>query len=311
VRIFASIFADFSHSLRQLRRAPGFAITVIATLATGIGASSAMFTVVDRVLLRPLPYHAAAQLVEIREASKKGPSMFGAPFLDIEQWRERSHSLQAIAFHTYDKPTSFLEGNSGPVQVNTPRVSTNLFATLGVEPAMGRDFNDSTEESGRKRDTKTAVLSDAVWRDGFGADSHILGKVIKLNGDSYTVVGVMPRGFQFPFNPEKPQIWVPIELGQSDKSRIKNATPEYRIIARLRNGASVDAAKAELKVIQAEVVKQYTDPQARENVTSVDVRAYDDSVVEGNVREALLALLAAAGVLWLIACVNVTNLMRA
>jgi len=109
LRILVSIFADFSHSLRQLRRAPGFAITVIATLATVIGVSAAMFTVVDRWLLRPLPYHASGQLVEIKEAGKTGPSMFGAQFLDIEQWRERSHSLQGIAFHTYDKPTSFLE----------------------------------------------------------------------------------------------------------------------------------------------------------------------------------------------------------
>ncbi|PYV78774.1 MAG: hypothetical protein DMG93_21900 [Acidobacteria bacterium] len=106
-----SIFADFSYSLRQLMRAPGFASTVIATLATGIGVSAAMFTVVDRGLLRPLPYRAPAQLVEIKEAGKKGPSMFGAAFLDIQQWRERSHSLQNIAFHTNDKPTSFLEGN--------------------------------------------------------------------------------------------------------------------------------------------------------------------------------------------------------
>ena len=176
---------------------------------------------------------------------------------------------------------------------------------------MGRGFQDSNEEFARNGDTEMAVLSDAVWRDGFGADSNILGKVIKLNGNPYTVIGVMPRGFQFPFNPEKPQIWIPIELGESDKSRIKNATPEYRIIARVRNGFSIHAAKAELAVLQAEVAEQYTDPRARENVTSVEVRAYSESVVEGNVRSALLALLAAAGVLWLIACVNVTSLMLA
>ena len=181
--------------------------------------------------------------------------------------------------------------------MNTPKVSANLFATLGVEPAMGRGFQDSNEEFARNGDTEMAVLSDAVWRDGFGADSNILGKVIKLNGNPYTVIGVMPRGFQFPFNPEKPQIWIPIELGESDKSRIKNATPEYRIIARVRNGFSIHAAKAELAVLQAEVAEQYTDPRARENVTSVEVRAYSESVVEGNVRSALLALLAAAGVL--------------
>src|SRR6058998_1487845 len=109
-RILESISADISYALRQVRISPGFAITVIMTLATGIAASMAMFTVVDHVLLRPLPYDNAGQLVEIKEAGKKGPLMFGGTFPDIQQWRERSRTLQAIAFHTYDKPTSFLEG---------------------------------------------------------------------------------------------------------------------------------------------------------------------------------------------------------
>ena len=310
--IIESISADISYALRQIRKSSGFAITVMMTLAIGIAASMAMFTVVDHVLLRPLPYANARELVEIKEAGIKGPLMFGGTFLDIQQWRERSRTLQAIAFHTYDKPTSFLEGNAGPVQVNTPKVSTNLFATLGVKPAMGRGFDDSNgDEFARNSDAKTAVLSDAVWRDGFGADPDIVGKVLRVNGNSYTVIGVMPRGFQFPFNPEKPQIWIPIELGESDKARIKNATPEYRIIARLKAGAGIAAAEAELRVIQADVAKQYTDPYAREDVTSVELRGYSDSVVEGNVREALLALLAASSVLWLIACVNVTSLLLA
>jgi predicted permease len=310
--IVESISADISYALRQIRKSPGFAITVIMTLATGIAASMAMFTIVDHVLLRPLPYDNAAQLVEIKEAGIKGPLIFGGTFPDIQEWRERSRTLQAIAFHTYDKPTSFLEGNAGPVQVNTPKVSTNLFATLGVKPAMGRGFDDSNaDEFARNSDAKTAVLSDAVWRDGFGTDPNILGKVLRLNGNSYTVIGVMPRGFQFPFNPEKPQIWIPIELGESDKVRIKNATPEYRIIARLKDGLGIDSAAAELRVIQAEVAKQYTDPYAREDVTSVELRGYGDSVVEGNVREALLAMLAASSMLWLIACVNVTSLLLA
>ena len=311
-RILESISADISYALRQVRISPGFAITVIMTLATGIAASMAMFTVVDHVLLRPLPYDNAVQLVEIKEAGKKGPLMFGGTFPDIQQWRERSRTLQAIAFHSYDKPTSFLEGNAGPVQVNTPKVSTNLFATLGVKPAKGQGFDDlNADEFARNSGAKTAVLSDAIWRDGFGADSNILGKVLKVNGVSYTVIGVMPRGFRFPFNTEKPQIWIPIELGESDKARIKNATPEYRIIARLKAGAGIAAAEAELRVIQADVAKQYTDPYAREDVTSVELRGYSDSVVEGNVREALLALLAASSVLWLIACVNVTSLLLA
>ena len=311
-RILESVSADIRYALRQIGRSPGFALTVIMTLGVGIAASTAMFTVVDHVLLRPLPYDDAGRLVEIKEAGQKGPVMFGGTFLDIQQWRERSRTLQAIAFHTYSKPTSFLEGKMGAVQVNTPKVSTNLFATLGVKPAIGRGFDDlNTDEFARKGDTKTAVLSDAVWREGFGGDASILGKVIRLNGESYAVVGVMPRGFQFPFNTEKPQVWIPIELGESDKVRIKNATPEYRIIARLKDSVAIGAAGAELRVIQAKVSKQYTDPYAREDVASVELQSYADTVVEGNVKKALLALLAASCALWLIACVNVTSLLLA
>ena len=311
-RIPESVSADIRYALRQIGKSPGFALTVIVTLGIGIAASTAMFTVVDHVLLRPMPYVDAGRLVEIKEAGQKGPVMFGGTFLDVQQWRERSRTLKAIAFHTYSKPTSFLEGKMGAVQVNTPKVSTNLFATLGVKPAMGRGFDDlNIDEFTRKGDTKTAVLSDAVWRDGFGGDASILGKVIRLNGESYAVIGVMPRGFQFPFNTEKPQVWIPIELGESDKVRIKRATPEYRIIARLKDGVGIGAAEAELRVIQAEVSKQYVDPYAREDVASVELQSYGDTVVEGNVKKALLSLLAASCVLWLISCVNVTTLLLA
>src|SRR6185312_7792031 len=149
------------------------------------------------------------------------------------------------------------------------------------------------------------------WRDGFGADQNILGKSVRLNGASYTVIGVMPRGFQFPLNAAKPQIWIPIVLGGSDKVRIKNESQEYTIIARLNGGFNIRQATAELKMIQSDVAKLYTDPYARENAQSVEAASYRSSLVEGNVRRALLALLAAAGVLWLIACVNVTSLMLA
>jgi predicted permease len=307
-----SVSNDFKYALRQLRRSPGFAVAVIATLALGIGASTAMFTVVDHVLLRPLLYDKAAQLVEIKEAGKKGPSMFGAPFLDLQQWRERSHSLQSVAFHTYDKPICFLDGDTTSLQVNAPKVSANLFSTLGVGPAMGRYFSQQNADGfAQTADTRTIVLSDTVWREGFGADANILGKVVKLNGDAYTVIAVMPRGFQFPFNTEKPQVWTPIALSPADETRVTHVTPEYRIIARLRDGVAIDKADAELKVIQSEVAKEYKDPYAREAVTSVGLRTYGDSIVEGNVREALLALLAASAVLWLIACINVTGLLLA
>jgi predicted permease len=305
---FHSLSDDLRHSFRQLQRAPAFSILSVAMLAAGIAASAAMFTVVDSVLLRPLPYRNPDQLVQIREAGKKGASMFGAPYMDIQQWRERSRTLQAIAFHTYDKPTSYIEGNTGPVQVNTPKVSKNLFATLGVRPAIGQDFDTDEWE---KQPNNTVMLSDTAWRDGFGADRNILGKIIRVNGNAYTVVGVMPRGFQFPFNPEKPQIWIPVELRDRDKVRTKNEAIDYRIIARLKNGVSLQQAESELRVIQSGVAPLYSDPHARENADSVESMLYSDTIVEGNVREALLALLAASGMLWLIASVNVTSLMLA
>ena len=131
---------DLRYALRQLRRSPIFAITVTATLALGLGATAAMFTVVDRVLLRPLPYRDAHQLVEIKESGKRGTVSFGTPFLDLQQWRQRSHSLKEIAFYSSDRHVSFLDGNTGSTQVNAPQISANLFALLGVHPAMGRNF---------------------------------------------------------------------------------------------------------------------------------------------------------------------------
>lgn len=308
---FPSFVSDFRHSLRQLWRAANFSIISVAILAAGIGATVAMLTVVDQVLLRNLPYSDANQLIQIREAGKKGTTAFGAPFMDIQQWRERSRTLQAIAFHTYDKPTSYLEGVNGPVQVNTPNVSSNLFTTLGVRPALGRDFETPAGDDLSKVNDHSVLLSDSVWRDGFGADPNILGRPVKVNGNSYTVIGVMPRGFRFPMDAENPQLWIPIIFRDSDKVRTKNEAREYAIIARLKNGISIAQATAELKVIQSHVATLYTDSQARENVESVQVESYRDSLVQGTVRRALLALFAAASVLWLIACVNVTSLMMA
>ncbi len=307
-----SAAADFKYAFSQIKRSPGFAFTVISILALGIAASTAMFTVVDHVLLRTLPYNDAGRLVEIKETGKNGPSIFGAPFVDIQQWRERSRTLQAIGFYISDKPTSYLEGNTGPIQINTPKVSENLFATLGVNPAMGRSFDDLRyETSATESDPKTAILSDSVWRDGFGANPGILDRVIKLNGESYTVIGVMPRGFQFPFNTQKPQVWIAIPLGERDQVRKENSSRDYKTIARLRDGINAGAAQAELKQIHAAVSKQYNEASEPEGSTSVELQPYGDSIVEGKVKQALLALLLASIVLWMIGCVNVTGLLLA
>jgi predicted permease len=298
------IAQDLKYALRQLRTSPGFAITVIVTLALGLGATGAMFTVVDRVLLRSLPYENARQIVEIKEAGRKGVRD-GAPFLDLQQWRERSHTLSDVAFYSANKHVSFLEGNTGATQVVAPRVGANLFALLGTHPAIGRGFEGRPESgSVRPQDAQTMILSDTVWRTVYGSDANILGKVIKLNGESYTVVGVMPRGFTFPFGGANPVVWTPIVLADADAG-------SYAAIARLKSEVTLESAEVELKGIQAEVSKAYTDPYKREEVISIQVQRYGDSLVGRDVSKALLALLGAAVVLWLIACVNVTSLLLA
>lgn len=304
---------DLRYALRSFRRSPGFAITVITTLAIGIGSACAMFTVVDHVLLRSLPYQNANQLVNIRAAGKKGVVESGSPYLDIQQWRERSHSLQEVAsYNSNNNRVSFLEGNTGAMQVSAPRIGASLFRTLGVHPAMGRDF-DEQQNSGsvKPEEAQMLILSDAVWRAAYGSDRAIVGKTVKLNGVSYTVSGVMPRGFAFPFGVGLPAVWMPAVLGDTDVVRTRNVTPNYDVIARLRPGASIRDAEAELKVIQADVAKSYADPYDRELVTSIDLQRYGDSLVRGDLRKALFALFGASGLLWLIACVNVTSLLLA
>ncbi len=176
---------------------------------------------------------------------------------------------------------------------------------------MGHGFADDKgagfAETG---DENTVVLSDAVWRDSFGADRKILGRVVMISGHSYTVVGVMPQGFGYPRGGPLPQAWTPVSLKSVDKTRT-NLTPMFRVVGRLKNSVRVSDAEAEMKVIQADVAKQYTDLYARDLVTSARVQRYSDSLVAADVKRSLLALFGASGVLWLIACVNVTGLLLA
>lgn len=309
--------ADFKYALRLLRRSRGFSITVVATLAVGVGSTSAMFTVVDRVLLRPLPFKDPGQLVEIRESGKRGPLAYGSPYLDIEQWRQRSHALSEVAYFSGNyRRISFLEGNSGATHVSSAIVSANLFDMLGVHPVLGRGF--APRDSGNSvnaEDEHALILSDAVWRASYGADNSIVGKTVELNGEHVLVIGVMPRSFTFPFTGSRsngmPVVWQPIVLKDKDALRGHNEAPHYETLGRLRPGVTASAAEAELKVIQPDVVKNYTEARDREDTKSISLQAYAASLVDSDVRKALIALLGASALLWLIACLNVTSLMMA
>ncbi len=300
---------DLTNAFHQLRRSRGFSITVIATLALGIGAATAMFTVVDHVLLRPLPYPHPERLVTIDETSiKSNPYLnSGATYLDLKQWQEQNHTFEQIAFYGGGAGLSnFLEGNGGSVQVDLVNVSPNFFHTLGIGPRLGHGFEENAEPLSGGKNANTIILSNYAWQQMYGGDSTILGKEVLLNGQAYTVVGVMPGGFVLGDRWKKPEVWTAVQLDKADWDR--NNRRNYTVIGRLKPGISQAAAGADLKTLQSQISKNYRDPDVRETRASVVVRGYADSLVKSDLRKALLALLAAAGVLWLIACVNVINL---
>ena len=302
---------DLKYAFRQIRRSPGFAAAVIGTLALGIAAATAMLTVVDHVLLRPLPYRDAGRLVVIDEVGKnRNPRPSETPWLDIEQWIEQSRSFEQIAFYHSMGGRNFLQGNSSWLQVDGVAVSSNLFATLGVEPALGRGFVPEPVSSSAGRNTGTVILSNVAWKEAYGGDAEIVGKGVTINDHAYTVIGVMPPGFDIPSRGASAKVWTPIVLSNRDKVR-DYMSPNYSVIARLRRGVSIETASAEMSTIQKRVAPRYGDARLRQEHSDAVVQSYADSLVAADLKKALLALLAASGVLWLIASVNVTNLLLA
>jgi predicted permease len=297
------LLQDLKYALRQLRKSPGFAAAVIGTLALGIGAATAMFTVVDRVLLRPLPYHEPGRLVAVDAG-------YVAPYLDIAAWREESRSFEGIAFYSNKRDRSFVEAKNATTLVSFTRVSRNVFSVLGVSPQFGSGWKNEPENFAMRGDEHSLVMNDIAWRNLFGADRNILGKSVRVNDEDYTVVGVMPRGFSFPAATEMPQIWAPIVLGSDDRSRTFGSA-YYESIARLRPGVTLEAAASEMRTIQTRIMKEYTDPELRTNQDHMRLAKYSDEQRDASTTKPLLALTAAAGLLWLIACMNATNLLLA
>lgn len=304
------ILQDLMYALRQLRRSPGFAASVIGTLALGIAAATAMFTVVDHVLLRPLPYRDPDRLVAMDEIDPQNQTHIDALWQDIVQWEAQSRSFDQFALYAPMSGRNFLRRNLDALQVSGTSVSTNFFSLLGVEPALGRGFIPEPIGSTAGQNEGAVMLSDAVWRQALNADPSIVGKSVTINNKSYTVVGVMPRGFEFQSKGALPALWTPIELGEHDKVR-DYMSPGYSVLARLHPGVTVQSANSEISTIQKRLLPHYTDAHVRQQRSDARVQSYANSLVAADLRKALLALLAASGVLWLIAAVNVTNLLLA
>jgi predicted permease len=301
---------DLRYAVRQMKRSPAYAATVVGTLALGIGAATAMFTVVDRVLLQPTPYRDAGQLVSVQETNGSDYT-WPSPWQDIKSWQDESKTLSAIAFSAKLSGRNFLVQQTAGSEVDAERVSSNLFSVLGVQPILGGGFLPERPTLTADRNTGTIMLNNAVWRELFGADRTIVGKVVKVNNDAYTVVGVMPSGFRYPENSrETPQVWIPIQLGSDDAGRGVKAM-QYTVLARLSNGATLENAKMEMSLLQERIAAEYTDARLRKDHTAVRVESYAGSLANRDTRTALLALQAASAVLWLIAVINATNLLLA
>ncbi len=268
-----------------------------------------MFTVVDRVLLRPLPYAKAARLVQIYE---EGGSERNMPptYPDLEEWQRWCRSIDGIAFYRWATGRNFLDTGSNTQQVGSYKISANLFQVLGVSPEIGRDFRKSPEGFAKSADATSVILSDAAWREAFGGDTSVLGRTVKISGEAHTVVGVMPRGFSFPFDAKGLQVWTLAQLGNADRGRT-DETPGYEVIGRLADGITSGQAQAELDILQKEIAKGYADPEARAARAAINLSGYAASLVDKETRRALEMLLGASGVLWLIACMNATNLLLA
>lgn len=303
LRLWDELVADVRYAFRQFRQAPAFKVTVLLVLGLGIGANTAMFSVIDATLLRWLPYHRPGQLLSLGATDGEGkPSWL---FLaDIEEWQRRTRTLSGVAY--YAETSSFVEAAGGGRTLPTPEVSFNLFSVLGVQPAMGRGFSSDEQIPGQGR---VAVLSDAAWRILFAADPAILGKQFRLNDQPYVVVGVMPRRFLFPANETEPQIWVPAEASAASRNRSFSGS-DFSVIARLRDGFAVTTAMAEISAIQKQLVPLYNKKEMPFVPSRVDAVPYRDSLV-ANVRPALRGLMLAVGIIWLIACANVASMMLA
>ena len=297
------LLQELRFALRSLRRAPGFALGVVAVLALGVGANTAMFTVLRATLFQPLAYQKAGQLVQLQSLSPAGDPG-GSRVADVLAWRARAHTLSAVAYYSEDVKT--LVSGSSQGEVTAVDSSAELLPLLGVTPALGRSFTAAEQQPGREH---VVVLSDAVWRAMFGADPSVPGRVVRLNDDLFTVIGVMPRGFDFPAQADpRPRVWAPAPLSPGVLSReLREDEMFFEVIGRRRASATMAQVAGELTGIQASLAPLY--PLNVKEIVPNRVEAVDyRHTLHADERTALLALSGAVGLLWLIACADVASL---
>ena len=295
---FESVVADVRYAVRNLVRTPAFSIVAVLVLAIGIGANTAMFSLVDAMLLRGLPYPDTNRLVLlIGNVQRQTVERRGNSVPDYLDWRKQATSFDDMA--AYNTFTMTLFGADEPERVTIESVSPSYFGLLGATPSHGRTFRDD-EDVDANRDF-VVVLGDAVWRQHFGADPNIVNTTIKLSGQAYTVIGIMPPGFTG--ITDTGQIWLPFVFsGYPNNAR---GSRGFQTLARLKSGVSIDQARAEMNTISARLEAAYPDTNAKRGVeiSPLQVETY------GQLQPIVLTLMAAVSFVLLIACANVANLL--
>lgn len=309
VKVGASLerfLQDLRYGLRVLRKNPGFAAIAIVTLALGIGTTTAIFSIVDAVMFKPLPFPTAGRLVAIKSVVAATGDGSVASYPDFLDWRARNHVFEGMAaFRTSDFT---LIGAHQAVHLQGAVVSAQLFSLLGVRPVLGRNFLTEEDKLAAASGSDPVLLSYALWQRQFGADRSVLGRSIQLGNRPFTVVGVMPKGFQFPIEAEPIELWTTIAVDASGATKMTDQRGAHYldVVGLLKKGVSVRQAQAELVAITSALNKEHPENKAR----SVRIIPEIQGLV-GPVRTPLLVLLGAVGCVLLIVCVNVANLLLA
>jgi putative ABC transport system permease protein len=300
---FESLWSDVRQAARVLRHQRGFTAAVAATLALGIGANTAVFSLCNTLLLKPLPYSDPDRLVMLWEQADQGGPLLSVAPANFVDWRERIHSFTGIAAIN-PFPSFVLTGSGVPARLAVAAVSSNFFSVLGKPVALGRSFQPEEDRPGGNR---VAILSHPTWTSRFGGRPDIVGQTITLNDLSFTVVGVLPADFEFVGRDADFQaktrfdIWIPLALN----ARPSRGSHPLRVFARMKTNTTIEQAQAELDVVGADLSREFPDDNQGKGIQAISLHQQ----VAAPVRPALLTLLAAVGFVLLIACGNVANLL--
>ena len=291
-----TLLRDISYGLRMLMKKPGFTLIAVMTLALGIGASTAIFTVVDAALLRGLPYKSPERLYHLWESRPQ--KEFGQREFSYPDYQDYQNNQVCEGIAAYTGGGAIMTGRGEPERVSAPAASANFFSLLGIEPVIGRTFQPGEDRPGAPRVT---VLTYGMWQRTFGGDKGIIGQSLTLNGDSYTIVGVLPASFQFALRPA--DLWRTYQ--PTDAQLTRRFMHGTNLIGRLKQGVNLQQAQTELSVIASRIEQEYNESHAGTGLKLVPLQEQ----VIGQVKPILLVLLAAVGFVLLIACANVASLL--